>query len=47
MSRDDDPQREDGVLRERFSAFNSAILQVNASLDLNTVLARRWRAPTG
>ena len=38
MSNSDDLRRENGALRERFSALNAAILRINASLDLNTVL---------
>ena len=38
MSSSDDLRRENGALRERFSALNAAILRINASLDLNTVL---------
>ena len=38
MSSSDDLRRENGALRERFSTLNAAILRINASLDLNTVL---------
>ena len=38
MSHADDLRREDGAPRERFYTFNAAILRINASLDLNTVL---------
>ena len=38
MSNSDDLRRENGALRERFSTLNAAILRINASLDLNTVL---------
>ena len=38
MSHADDLRRENGTLRERFSTLNAAILRINASLDLNTVL---------
>ena len=38
MSQTNNHGRENGVQRERFSTLNAAILRVNASLDLNTVL---------
>ncbi len=39
MKPTDDPQRENRALRERFSNLNAAILRINASLDLDTILS--------
>ena len=38
MTESDDLRRENRALRERISTLNAAILQINASLDLDTVL---------
>ena len=38
MNNAEDPRRENGALHARFSTLNAAILRINASLDLNTVL---------
>ncbi|MDE0627263.1 MAG: hypothetical protein OXH99_12760 [Bryobacterales bacterium] len=38
MTKSDDLRRENRALRERLSALNAAILRINASLDLETVL---------
>ena len=46
----DDPGRENEALRARIAALNAAILRINASLDLDTVLAEAMesaRALTG
>ena len=48
--RSDDPRRENEALRARIAALNAAILRINASLDLETVLAEAMesaRALTG
>ena len=50
MRSDDDPRRENEALRARIAALNAAILRINASLDLETVLAEAMesaRALTG
>ena len=38
MTGSDDLRRENRALRERISTLNAAILKINASLDLDTVL---------
>ena len=38
MTRSDDPRREDEALRGSISTLNAAILRINATLDLDTVL---------
>ena len=39
MTDSDEARRQDAALRERISTLNAAILRINASLDLDTVLA--------
>ena len=39
MKATDDPRRENNALRERLSTLNAAILRINASLDIDTVLS--------
>ena len=43
----DDLRRENRALRERISALNAAILQINASLDLDTVLGEAVASARG
>ena len=47
MTRLDDVRRENRALRKRISALNAAILRINASLDLDTVLGAAVESARG